>query len=115
MCIRDSLGARAEEGLGHAVVFGLGGVLVEVLKDVVFALTPVSTAEAREMLDAIQAKALLDGVRGRPGVDREALVEMIEKLSRLLVEHPEIQEMDVNPVLAFPDRAVAVDVRISIR
>lgn len=109
------LGARAEEGLGHAVVFGLGGVLVEVLKDVVFALTPVRTAEAREMLDAIQAKALLDGVRGRTGVDREALVEMIEKLSHLLIEHPEIQEMDVNPVLAFPDRAVAVDVRISIR
>ncbi|MEJ5358874.1 MAG: acetate--CoA ligase family protein [Desulfobacterales bacterium] len=109
------LGAKAEEGLGHAVVFGLGGVLVEVLKDVVFALTPVSTAEAQEMLGAIRAKALLDGVRGRPGVDRGALVEMIEKLSQLLVDHPEIEEMDLNPVLAFPDRAVAADVRISLR
>ncbi len=109
------LGAKAEEGLGHAVVFGLGGVLVEVLKDAVFALTPVSPAEAREMLEGIRAKALLDGVRGRPGVDREALVEMIARLSQLLIDHPEIQEMDLNPVLAFADRAVAADVRISLR
>ncbi len=109
------LGAKAEEGLGHAVVFGLGGVLVEVMKDAVFVLTPVSPAEAREMLEGIRAKALLDGVRGRPGVDREALVEMIARLSQLLIDHPEIEEMDLNPVLAFTDRAVAADVRIALR
>jgi acetyltransferase len=108
------MGAKAEEGLGHAVMFGLGGVYVEVMKDVVFGLTPVTDAEAREMLAAIQMAPLLAGVRGRPGVDREALVDMIQRLSQLLGDLPGIAEMDLNPVLAFEDRAVVVDARIRL-
>jgi acetate---CoA ligase (ADP-forming) len=108
------MGAKAEEGLGHAVVFGLGGILVEVMKDVVFNLTPVSAAEAREMLGEIQAAALLEGVRGRPGVNRELLAEMLQRLSQLLGDLPEIQEMDLNPVMAFADTACVVDARISL-
>jgi acetyltransferase len=106
------LGARAEEGLGHAVMFGLGGIFVEVLKDVVFKLTPVSAAEAREMLSAIQGAALLAGARGRKGIDREAVVDTIVRLSQLLTDLPQIQEMDLNPVLAYEDRVVVADARI---
>jgi acetyltransferase len=108
------MGAKAEEGLGHAVVFGLGGVYVEVMKDVVFNLTPVSAAEAREMLGAIQAAPLLSGVRGKKGVNRERLVEILQRLSQLLTDLPEIQEMDLNPVMAFADKVFVVDARISL-
>jgi len=108
------MGAKAEEGLGHAVVFGLGGVYVEVMKDVVFNLTPVSAAEAREMLGVIQAAPLLSGVRGKKGVNRERLVEILQRLSQLLTDLPEIQEMDLNPVMAFADKVFVVDARISL-
>jgi acetyltransferase len=108
------MGAKAEEGLGHAVVFGLGGIYVEVMKDVVFNLTPVSAAEAREMLGAIQAAPLLSGVRGKQGVNRDRLVEILQRLSQLLTDLPEIQEMDLNPVKAFADKVFVVDARISL-
>jgi acetyltransferase len=108
------LGAKAEEDLGHLIMFGLGGIHVEVLKDVVFNLTPVSTAEAREMLAAIKGAPLLKGVRGRKGVDRNRLQEVILRLSQLVSELKAIKEMDLNPVMAFEDGAVVVDARISL-
>jgi acetyltransferase len=108
------MGAKAEEGLGHAVAFGLGGIYVEVMQDVVFNLTPVSAAEAREMLSGIKAAALLEGVRGQKGVNRERLVELLQRLSQLLVDLPEIQEMDLNPIMAFADKVFVVDARISL-
>jgi acetyltransferase len=108
------MGAKAEEGLGHAVVFGLGGIHVEVMKDVVFNLTPVTAPEAREMLAAVKSAALLDGVRGQEGVNREKLAEILQRLSQLLGDLPEIQEMDLNPVMAFKDKAFVVDARISL-
>jgi acetyltransferase len=108
------MGAKAEEGLGHAVVFGLGGIHVEVMKDVVFNLTPISAPEAREMLGAIKSAALLSGVRGQKGVNREKLVEILQRLSQLLGDLPEIQEMDLNPIMAFADKAFVVDARISL-
>jgi len=109
------MGAKAEEGLGHAVVFGLGGIHVEVLKDVVFNLTPVSAPEAREMLTAVKSAALLSGVRGQPGVNREKLAEILQRLSQLLTDLPEIQEMDLNPIMAFADKVFVVDARISLK
>jgi len=108
------MGAKAEEGLGHAVVFGLGGIHVEVMKDVVFNLTPVSAPEARAMLSAVKSAPLLSGVRGQAGVNREQLAEILQRLSQLLRDLPEIQEMDLNPVMAFQDRAFVVDARISL-
>jgi len=109
------MGAKAEEGLGHAVVFGLGGIHVEVMKDVVFSLTPVSAAEAREMLGAIKGAALLQGVRGKKGVNQDRLVEILQRLSQLLGDLPEIEEMDLNPLMAFDDRVFVVDARISLK
>ena len=108
------MGAKAEAGLGHAVMFGLGGIYVEIMKDVVFNLTPVSSGEAREMLSSIKGKALLEGVRGQKGVDQEKLIEIIQRLSQLLTDLPDIQEMDLNPLMAFEDKVYVVDARIAI-
>ena len=108
------LGAKAEPGLGHLIMFGLGGIYVEIMKDVVFNLTPLTDAEAEEMVAGIKGVALLDGVRGQAGVDKTALVRLLGRLSQLVSDLPEIQEMDLNPVLAFGDGVCAVDARIAI-
>jgi acetyl coenzyme A synthetase (ADP forming)-like protein len=108
------MGAKAEEGLGHAVMFGLGGIYVEIMKDVVFNLTPVSSVEAKEMLSSIKGSALLEGVRGHKGVDQTKLIEIIQRLSQLLTDLPAIQEMDLNPLMAFEDRVFVVDARIAV-
>jgi len=108
------MGAKAEEGLGHMIMFGLGGIYVEIMQDVVFNLTPVTAAEAGDMLDSIKGAPLLRGVRGQKGVDQNSLIEIIQRLSRLVEDLPDIREMDLNPVLAFEDRVVVVDARISI-
>ncbi len=108
------MGAKAEEGLGHAVMFGLGGIYVEIMKDVVFNLTPVASGEAREMLSSIKGSALLEGVRGQKGVDQAKLIEIIQRLSQLLTDLPAIQEMDLNPLMAFENKVFVVDARIAI-
>jgi acetyltransferase len=108
------IGASAERGLGHLVMFGLGGIYVEVLKDVVFKIAPVTRVEAREMLASIKTKALLDGLRGEKGVDKEGIVSLIQRISQLLTDLPMIREMDLNPVMAFEDSVAAVDGRIRI-
>ena len=108
------IGASAERELGHLVMFGLGGIYVEVLKDVVFKVAPVTQVEAREMLSGIKTAALLDGVRGEKGVDKEAIVHLIQRISQLLTDLPMIQEMDLNPVMAFAEGVFAVDGRIRI-
>jgi acetyltransferase len=108
------IGASAERELGHLVMFGLGGIYVEVLKDVVFKIAPVTEVEAREMLASIKTAALLDGIRGGKGVDKEKIVDLIQRISLLLTDLPMIQEMDLNPIMAFPDAVYAVDGRIRI-
>lgn len=108
------IGASAERNLGHLVMFGLGGIYVEVLKDVAFKIAPVTRVEAEEMLAGLKTKALLDGVRGEAGIDKNAVIELIQRVSQLLGDLPMIQEMDLNPIMAFADRAFAVDGRIRI-
>jgi acetyltransferase len=108
------VGAKAEEGLGHLIMFGMGGIYVEVLQDVIFKLTPVTEVEAREMLSSIQMAPLLEGVRGEKGVDTDKLVEIILRLSELVTDLPVIQEMDLNPLIAYEDSVFAVDARIGI-
>jgi len=95
-------------------MFGLGGIFVEIMKDVVFNLTPVSAGEAKQMLSAIKGASILEGVRGQKGVNQDLLIEIIQRLSQLLADLPEIQEMDLNPLIAFEDQVVAVDARIAI-
>ena len=108
------VGAVTDASFGKLVAFGLGGVLVEVLKDVTFRLAPASREDALSMLDGIQAAEILKGVRGAEPVDREALAGIIERVSRLVSDFPEISEMDLNPVFATSTGASAVDVRIVV-
>jgi acyl-CoA synthetase (NDP forming) len=106
------IGAVTDPAFGKLVAFGLGGILVEVLKDVTFRLAPASNADALSMLDGIAAAEILRGVRGAKAVARAALAGMIEKVSILVGDFPEISEMDLNPVFATDRGAVAADVRI---
>jgi acetyl coenzyme A synthetase (ADP forming)-like protein len=106
------IGAVTDPAFGKLVAFGLGGVLVEVLKDITFRLAPASRADALSMLDGIAAAEILRGVRGAQGVDREALAGMIVKVSQLVSDFPEIAELDLNPVFATPKGATAADVRV---
>ncbi len=106
------IGAVTDPAFGKLVAFGLGGILVEVLKDVTFRLAPASHEDALSMLDGIAAADVLKGVRGAEPVDREALATLIENVSRLVADFPEISEMDLNPVFATARSAIAADVRI---
>jgi acyl-CoA synthetase (NDP forming) len=106
------IGAMTDASFGKLVAFGMGGVLVEVLKDVTFRLAPATQEDAASMLDGIQAAEILKGVRGAKPVKREALQDAIVRVSQLVSDFPEISEMDLNPVFASEEGAIAADVRI---
>ncbi|OQW55387.1 MAG: CoA-binding protein [Proteobacteria bacterium SG_bin9] len=108
------VGSITDGSFGKLVAFGLGGVLVEVLKDVTFRLAPATNADALSMLDGIQAHEMLHGVRGGDPVNREALADVIVKVSQLVTDFPEIVELDLNPVFATKMDAIAADVRIVV-
>src|ERR1700736_3522371 len=106
------VGSITDGSFGKLVAFGLGGVLVEVLKDITFRLAPASREDALSMLDSIKAAEILKGVRGAEPVNREALAALIQNVSQLISDFPEISEMDLNPVFASKSAAIAADVRI---
>ena len=108
------IGAVTDGSFGKLVAFGLGGVLVEVLKDITFRLAPASKQDALSMLDGIQAHEMLKGVRGSDPVNRDAIADIIVNVSRLITDFPEITEMDLNPVFATKANAIAADVRIVV-
>src|SRR6266446_5570379 len=108
------IGAVTDPSFGKLVAFGLGGILVEVLKDITFRLAPATRDDALSMLDGIAAAQILKGVRGADPVNRDALAGMIVNVSTLISDFPEISEMDLNPVFATKDGAIAADVRIVI-
>jgi acetyl coenzyme A synthetase (ADP forming)-like protein len=108
------VGAVTDGSFGKLVAFGLGGVLVEVLKDITFRLAPCTRDEALSMLDGIQAAEMLKGVRGGEAVNREALADLLVKVSKLVSDFPEISELDLNPVFATAKDATAADVRIVV-
>ncbi|HSV20373.1 MAG TPA: acetate--CoA ligase family protein [Casimicrobiaceae bacterium] len=108
------VGAVTDPSFGKLVAFGLGGILVEVLKDATFRLAPATKEDALSMLDSIQAADMLKGVRGSDPVNRDALASIIEKVSQLISDFPEISEMDLNPVFASKEGAIAADVRIVV-
>ncbi|MFI5309786.1 MAG: acetate--CoA ligase family protein [Gemmatimonadales bacterium] len=108
-------GISRDAGFGPLVMFGLGGVLVEALGDVVFRMAPIDDRQAEEMLGSIRGTKLLDGLRGDAPVDREALRLALRRVAQLGDDFADIAELDVNPLIAFPDRVVAVDARVRIR
>ncbi|HEX6911077.1 MAG TPA: acetate--CoA ligase family protein [Longimicrobium sp.] len=108
------IGMTLDPQFGPVLMFGLGGIYVEALKDVVFRVQPVTDVDAREMVGAIRGAALLQGVRGEPASDLAAVEETIQRISQLVGDHQEIREMDVNPWMAFAEGGVAVDGRITV-
>ncbi len=103
------VGLRRDPQFGPAVVLGLGGVLAEVMDDVTIRLAPLTEAAATSMLDDLRGARVLHGVRGRPAVDRRALIDILVAIGRLGVERPDILEVDLNPVIATATGALAVD------
>jgi acetyl coenzyme A synthetase (ADP forming)-like protein len=108
------IGAVTDGSFGKLVAFGLGGVLVEVLKDITFRLAPATKEDALSMLDGIQAHEMLKGVRGSDPANRDAIADIIVNVSQLITDFPEISEMDLNPVFATKSDAIAADVRIVV-
>jgi acetyl coenzyme A synthetase (ADP forming)-like protein len=108
------IGAVTDPSFGKLVAFGMGGVLVEVLKDITFRLAPATRDDALSMLDGIAAGEILKGVRGADPVDRDALAAMIVGVSELIADFPEISELDLNPVFASKSGAIAADVRVVV-
>lgn len=111
------LGAKQDPIFGSLVMFGLGGIYVEILRDVVFRLAPVDEQEARQMVHSIKTLKLLKGVRGEKPSDLGAIVDSLQRLSQLVTEFPEIEEFDINPLLVLQEgKGVrTVDVRISLK
>jgi acyl-CoA synthetase (NDP forming) len=108
------VGGLRDVQFGQTVMFGLGGIFVELLKDVSFRVAPIDVAEASEMIREIKGYPLLSGFRGRPPLDLEALATFLAGLSQLLDRHPEIEELDLNPVFLFPKGLAIADARIRV-
>lgn len=108
------VGMTTDPQFGPVMMFGLGGIMVEVLKDVSFRLVPLEDKDATQMIDEIKGRPVLQGVRGQPAADIDALKSTILKVSQFVEKNPEIKELDLNPVFAYPDGALAVDARIVV-
>ncbi len=106
------MGMSKDAQFGPVLMFGLGGVFVEVLKDVSFRLVPISRRDARQMIEEIKGYPVLQGYRGQEPANMEALEDMLLKLSHFVEQSPQIKELDLNPIFAHRDGAVAVDARI---
>jgi acyl-CoA synthetase (NDP forming) len=106
------VGMSKDPQFGPVLMFGLGGILVEVLKDVSFRIVPVTERDAREMIREIKGYPILGGYRGQKPASIPALEKLIVKVSQFVEKNPQIKELDLNPIFAYPDKAVAVDARI---
>jgi len=106
------IGMSKDAQFGPVLMFGLGGILVEILKDVSFRIVPLNKVDAREMIREIKGFPVLEGYRGQESVDVDNLEKLILKVSDFVEQHPEVDELDLNPIFAYSDGAVAVDARI---
>ena len=106
------IGTSKDPQFGPVIMFGVGGVFVELLKDVSFRIIPLERKDAQEMIREIKGYPLLEGYRGKEPANISALVEIILKISKLIEENPQIKEIDLNPIFAYRDKAIAVDARM---
>jgi acetyl-CoA synthetase (ADP-forming) len=106
------VGTTKDPQFGPVIMFGLGGIFVEVLKDVSFRIVPINQRDAQEMIQETKGYPLLQGYRGKEPANIPVLVEMILKVSKFVEENPQIKELELNPIFAYSDGAVAVDARI---
>ena len=109
------MGMSRDPQFGPVLMFGLGGILVEILKDVSFRIVPLTPRDAREMVREIKGYPLLTGYRGQAAVDTAKLEEMLLKISAFMENAHEIQELDLNPVFAYADDVIAVDARVILK
>jgi acyl-CoA synthetase (NDP forming) len=111
------IGVTQDPSFGPLIAFGLGGIHVEILKDVCFRITPITDRDAKEMIRGIKGYRLLEGYRGHPSADIAAIEDLLLRVSRLVEEVPEIAELDLNPVMALPPGhgCLIVDARISLK
>jgi len=109
------VGSLYDPQFGPCIMFGLGGVFVEVLKDVVFRLAPISREEAKEMMREIRGYPILKGVRGENPVDFDSLAGAVSRISQLVNDFPEIKEIDANPIFAYEKGYMVADARIILR
>jgi Acyl-CoA synthetase (NDP forming) len=105
-------GITRQPGFGPLVMAGLGGVFVEVLRDVTFRLAPIDALDASEMLSELRGASILDALRGQPAADRDAVGDVLVRVARLGADFPEIEELDINPLVASASGAMAVDARV---
>ena len=108
------IGGKKDPTFSQTIAFGLGGIFVEIYKDISFRVVPITKIDAFKMIKEIKAYKLLEGYRGSKPANIDALVDLLLKTSKLLEENPDIKELDINPVFAMSDRAVAADARIII-
>jgi acetyl-CoA synthetase (ADP-forming) len=106
------VGAIKDSQFGQTLMFGLGGIFVELLKDVAFRIAPITETDAQEMITAVKAYPILKGYRGSPIVDIKAIADVLLNTSRLVMDYPEIKELDLNPVIAYEKGVKTVDARI---
>ena len=106
------VGSIKDSQFGQTLMFGFGGIFVEVLKDVAFRIAPINEADAREMISEVKAYPILKGYRGQPPLDIDTLVKILLNTSRLVMDHQEIKELDLNPVMVYEKGAKTVDARI---
>ena len=109
------IGMTTDPQFGPALMFGLGGIYVEIYKDVSFRVCPITEYDANEMIRDIKAFPLLDGFRGAPKADIEIIVDILMKICKLSLENPEIDQSDLNPIIALPKGAAVVDARIILK
>jgi acyl-CoA synthetase (NDP forming) len=109
------LGAKRDPSFGPVVLFGLGGIYVEVFKEASLRVAPINRSEAEEMISELKATAILKGARGERPLDIEALIENLLRLSQLMMDFPEIEGIDINPVKVLERGAMAVDARILLK
>jgi acetyltransferase len=109
------VGTRYDDQFGPVIMFGIGGILVEILKDVAFRVLPLNATEARAMIEEIRSTAILNGVRGQAPSDKLALERLLLKISDIIAAYPQIEEMDLNPVIVHPQGLSVVDARIILK
>jgi acyl-CoA synthetase (NDP forming) len=106
------IGAKKDAQFGDVVLFGLGGIHVELYKDVSLRLCPVTLDDAYEMIDETKASVILNGFRGSPQIDRRMVAQLIMKVCQIMQKNPDIKEIDLNPVILYPKNYSAVDIRV---
>ncbi len=109
------IGMTTDPQFGPALMFGIGGILVELLEDVSFRIAPVTEYDCREMIKEIKGFPILDGYRGKPKADINAIVDVLMKISELVIKYEEIKEMDLNPVFIYEQGLICVDARIILK